>query len=392
MNTKLEKTISSLSVYIIAAAIAVFAFAMYFVMPRPSDIDELGLYNPVYMQLHYGHMTYPAYGGGYFHGMFVHPPVRYLEIAEMMRLGLSLPYAEGLSVFLLTLGIIVSTVRARLDILTKMALLGGYFAALVWTEVEDIATKSGAYGLRPDLELALVWFLGLVLLQDAMRRDWNLVLIFIGSAALSYASILHYYGIVAFTGIAYYLIKARLDLPRTRFWHVAVVTSAGCLAILLPYFIGFVLPNLRDILSMAHIVQSVGGWETPFVRHFNQYDFWLTQGRLNGIQGLYYLLYPFLYLKIPLFIFGASVMIARKELRGLGLSALPLPVLVFAYSHGKSGDYYLPELMLAFSAVFLLVGFSLRFIISKLLPDRIDVASFFPGANLRYFSAWLSFI
>ena len=35
--------------------------AAYF-SERDGDVDEIGLYNPTYMAVHYGKMTYPAHG------------------------------------------------------------------------------------------------------------------------------------------------------------------------------------------------------------------------------------------------------------------------------------------------------------------------------------------
>jgi len=49
---------------VIAVAIAVamlLVVAAYF-SERDGDVDEIGLYNPTYMAVHYGKMTYPAHG------------------------------------------------------------------------------------------------------------------------------------------------------------------------------------------------------------------------------------------------------------------------------------------------------------------------------------------
>ena len=45
------------------------------------------------MAVHYGRMTYPIRGHPY--NMVVHPPVHYLSIALLMKLGWSLYYAQA---------------------------------------------------------------------------------------------------------------------------------------------------------------------------------------------------------------------------------------------------------------------------------------------------------
>ena len=59
MNIALRSTdwVFSAVTAILVASIVVYGLAMFLFIPRTSDIDELGLFNPVYMQLHYGHMT-----------------------------------------------------------------------------------------------------------------------------------------------------------------------------------------------------------------------------------------------------------------------------------------------------------------------------------------------
>src|SRR5579872_2411565 len=95
-------------------AVVFYALALYFFVPRGSEIDEIGLFNPVYMKLHFGRMTYPIYG--HFQSMFVHPPVRYSEVAALMRAGFTLPYAEELIPSLLMIAIAIVIAQARFSL------------------------------------------------------------------------------------------------------------------------------------------------------------------------------------------------------------------------------------------------------------------------------------
>ena len=196
------RVVSAGALGVFVLVIIVYALAVYFFVPRGSEIDELGLFNPVYMKLHYGRMTYPVYG--FFQSMFVHPPVRYSEVAALMRAGFTLPYAEGFMPCFLAIAIALAVAQAKFSSGSKLCLLFGFFAALTWLNSIDESLST----LRPDLQLALAWFLALVLLQDGYVREWNLSRLFLGSFALTYASGLHYYGVVAFVGSGYYLLKA----------------------------------------------------------------------------------------------------------------------------------------------------------------------------------------
>jgi hypothetical protein len=342
-----------LAIGALVVVIALHAIAMLLFLPRVSDIDELGLFNPIYMKLHYGRMTYPVYG--HFQAMFVHPPTRYAEIAAMMRLGLTLPYAEGFMVFVLTIAIAFAISSARFQGLSKLALLFGFFAALTWVTQTDDRT----YSLRPDTELALAWFLGLVLLQDGLRRHWDLRRVFLGSFFLTYSSGLHYYGVVAFFGVLYYLVRLRSQLHSKVFWRIFLTILGGGCLFGIPYLVLFVIPNVWDIISFSHQVQSAGTWYTPILRHFEQYSHWLNQTPTTPV-GLYALLYPFLRWKVPLFLVGSVLLVLKKDVRGIGIASLPLTTFVFAYSQGKSAGYFLPELLIYFCGIGLLTGLMLR--------------------------------
>ncbi len=336
---------------VLVIVVIVYALAVYLFVPRGSEIDELGLFNPVYMKLMYGRMTYPIYG--HFQSMYVHPPVRYTEVATLMRAGFTLPYAEGLIPCLLTIGIALAIAQAQLSLGSKLCLLFGFFAPLCWlTSIDEALTT-----VRPDEQLALAWFLGLVLLQDGYSRQWNLPRLFLGSFALTYASGLHYYGILAFVGVAYYVIKAYRALNGKSLHRVLIALVAGGCAFGIPYIAIFVLPEFHNIVHFSGQVQDAGNWLSPITKHFAQYAYWVSliaPFHLGALPATA-LLYPALFLKIPLFLAGSAVLALKRELRGIAIASLPLALFVFAYSQGKSVGYYLPELMIYFSGAAMLV-------------------------------------
>src|SRR5579863_1749786 len=85
--------------------------------------DELGLYNPTYMDVNYGKATYPIYN--FFHSMPVHPPIHYKGIALFMRAGLTLFYAQATPTVLMFMLCVWLVVRSAFSSPIQIALLFG---------------------------------------------------------------------------------------------------------------------------------------------------------------------------------------------------------------------------------------------------------------------------
>jgi len=297
------KSLGNAIVLLLAFSIVMYSLLTLLFLARGSDIDELGLFNPVYMKLYYGRMTYPIYG--HFNAMFVHPPVRYSEIALLMRLGFSLPYAEGLMVCIIASLIAFVIAFGRFNLPCKLGLFFGVFTALVWMA----SIHQRTYGLRPETQIGLAWFLGLILLEDGKARDWELKRLFIGTFAITYASGLHYYAAPAFLGAAVYLMAARKHLSSSRFRSVAASIIAGGCLFGLPYLLFFVIPEFRQIIQFTGQVQQAGNWYSPILKHFEQYTWWRLNSGPDAIgPRLYYMIYPVLYTKVPAFCLGAVLL------------------------------------------------------------------------------------
>src|SRR5215213_1971138 len=93
-------------------AVAVLTVALSFTyslfMDRRPDFEDIGMFNPVYMYLHYGKMAYPAHGWDNAAALTMHPPVHYLEVANLIRLGFDTFHAAGLPLVVLsTLSIVL---------------------------------------------------------------------------------------------------------------------------------------------------------------------------------------------------------------------------------------------------------------------------------------------
>jgi hypothetical protein len=340
--------VRALALLIALSALVIFLFA-----DRLVGIDELGLYNPIYMYLHYDKMTYPIYYQ--FDYMAIHPPVHYLEVAWLMKLGLDLYYAEAIPIFTMSLIILYLIYRGRFSTSVKLGLMFGFFSAAMFL----LPRWEFLYCVRPDLHLALAWFAGLVALENGRLDDWNIKKLFLGSFLLTYASGLHYFGAIAFTGVLVYVlwVYRALGLARAKKKILALI-AGGCL-FGLPYLIYFVFPYWDDIRYITTAVQGDGGLAEALARHFAAYDHWAQQ--LAGIlsaRPITILLWPILWLRIPAVCVSTLLLLLWPATRGIALAGLPLPLFVLLYSQGKSEGhiinnpgYYVPEFMLYLSSV-----------------------------------------
>jgi dolichol-phosphate mannosyltransferase len=337
-------------VWALAAGLSAYSLCLLLFLPRPLEIDELGLYNPVYMQLRYGRMTYPVHH--FPSAMVVHPPVRYCEVASLMRLGLPLFYAEGLGVCLL--GIVGAWViaLARFSLPTKLGLLLGLVSGPLFL----YGLPHPTYGLRPDTQLALALFLGLVLLEDARLRGWDSRRLLWGSLVLTYGSGIHYFAWPALFGLVVYALWARASLPPSRRRAATGAVAAGAALVGVPYLALFVLPNLGSIVRITAEIQTRGSWLAPITRHYEEYAAWVWYGLRQTNSTLHLAVLPVLYSRVPVFLVGAALLFLRRETRGIAAASLPLCLFVFACSQGKSRGYLMPEVMIFFSAVGVWVG------------------------------------
>lgn len=348
---------------------ALMAGMCFFVHPSQM-VDDLGLYNPVYMYLTYGKMTYPVYLSepASVSAMFIHPPLRYLIMAWLMRLGCSSYYAASLPMFFLfvigVLGIVNSAFLSR----EKITFLFGMFAPLVLIPEVNLAIITS---MRPDVSLALGWFAGLIILESARIEGWNARKLFLGSFILTFASGFHYYGWVAWTGIFVYIIFALQSLEIKSSINRITVMLFGALCFGIPYLVFFVLPQFNNILSAVHSIQSDKGIWNAINLHIAHYLDILKAFPKDRNPYVLLFLRPVWSLKIPLAWFAWILFVIPKNTRAFALASLPVPVFVSIFSQGKSSWYYIPENMLYLSGIMLIFLYIIQAITAKLCSIRI---------------------
>lgn len=337
-------------------------------LTRPAaDADETGLFNPVYMFIHTGRMTYPIYYN--WDMMVVHPPVHYIELALLTLLGMSFAYAEAVPAIVFSAAVVLLINTSRMDIRAKVALQFGYFAALA---INIGPGQNALHGVRPDVHVAIAWFAGLVALESGRLANWHTPRLALGAFLLTYASGIHYFGAIAFLGVAVYLAWVTWSLRWGAIVPV-VAMMAGGLAFGVPYLVLFVLPDRAAILQMTGSVQQSGGVTEALSRHFAQYQFTdtLLVSRLEWPSLSAWFMHEALAHNIPLLLVALPVLLLSRSTRGIALAALPLPLFVMFYSQAKSAGYYVPEYMLYLSSVALLCFGILELAVSRLSLARV---------------------
>lgn len=315
---------------------------------RVAWLDTMGLYNPVYTFVHYHKMTYPVHGR--FDRMEIHPPTHYLLVGWLMRFGIGLYYAVAIPFLSVSALLIFLIGRGRFPTYVKLGLMGGFFLTLIcWNEPFD---------LRPDWQVALVWFTGLIALENARLDNWHLGKLGLGSFLLTSASGLHYFASAAFMGAAVYAGWALYQLGvRSARSKLLAILIGGCL-FGIPYLVEFLIPNWKYVLAIVKAVENEKGLLDAFHRHFDIYAamyqtasggrFWVAPLTTLALEG------PFR-LHIPLFIVAFLGLAIFRSTRGLVFAGAPHVLFICCMYH-KWGSYLTSEYLLYFAAFGVVTG------------------------------------
>jgi len=343
----------------IALSIMYLAFCIY----RGIDIDELTLFNPVYTFFHTGRMTYPIHR--FFGILDVHPPIHYIEIALLMKLGLNFYFAEAIPKVILSLLTIYFLCYGRFPSITKLGLLFGFFCSIIF-----ITIGYSYFAVRPDLPMALALFCGLILLEDARIDEWNSKKLFLGSFFITYASGLHYPGIPACSGIVVYIILALHDLNFAKAKTKLFAMIAGSSLFAIPFLVLFVIPHWTGILKSFTGTQPLGeGLKGGLAAHFEAYHSFLSYFQFKANLDYKDLLLPVLKFNIPAIFVSAVLLSMNAATRGIALAGLPVPLAILFSSH-KSGGYYLPEFMLYISGVVIVSASLAIWLFNNFIPIK----------------------
>lgn len=364
---------------LIIVSLVVFITQAFF-MHRDLNVDELGLFNPIYTELTTGRMTYPIHYYPDF--MTVHPPLHYLIIANLMRAGTGLYYAEVLPAAVLFLVCLVITCTGRFDRIARLGLVFGLTTAVstytYWTPL--------LFGVRPELHLALAWFAGLLALEAGRLADWDWRWLLGGSFLMAYASGLHYYGVAALPSLAVYAAWLLADRQATRRqirFSRLLALAGGAVLFIVPELILFVLPYLEQIRAITAGVQGSGGPLDALSRHQSLYR-GLADLLLAGLPATLLptvLLAPWGLIGVPPSIIGVGLLAWHRQTRGIALASIPLLACLLAYSQGKSAGYLTADLLIFLSGVGVLIA--------RLIEQRAPHRALAPGLLLALMLAWV---
>lgn len=339
-----------------AGAIAIATFLYSFFSPRIPGYEDAGLFNPVYMFLHDGQMTYPAHL--YFDAMVIHPPVHYLEIAWLMKLGFGLLRAAGVLVFLpMVLGLWL-IVASRFSVAAKLGLMTGPFCTVFIVSMIAGNIIRPDTLIRPELHLVLVWFAALIALESARVENWNSKKLLLGGFLAAYAAGLHYWAAPAIAMPVVYAVwvLAVRGLPKALPPLLALGVGTGLFAV--PYLIWFVIPDWNSIQAVLAGVQATGGVGDSITNHFKAFQSFVQAATaFSSTQRLtHVLLMPVTLTGVPMLAIALAIWGGVPGTRGIAVVGSLLPLVVLLGIKRKLGNVYLlPELILYFAGIIMLL-------------------------------------
>jgi hypothetical protein len=348
----------SVAVPAVAAAAAwIFGLVTLWFTEAPPISDDQGLFNATYTFLTTGHMAYPIYAGTDTDSvMYVHPPTHYALLAGVMRITGMTAEASAVALILfwlaVGLGLVVAT---RLSAAAKLALIAGFTAVLVvWAR---------PWFIRPELDLIGAGFCGLIALEVARGRDWNLPLLVLGALLLSGAAAMHYPFAALFGGVVVYAAWVVFERRRAALKALAAL-ALGSAAVLVPFAVLFVIPDWPLIRLVARVVQEQQATLPALAQHREAYESF-SHERLGG-SLLHAISLPFTSTGVPVVFAAMPLLLVRRETRVLAAACLPQLLFFLFYVKWKlpsAINYYLFEFLIYYVAVayalLLVVGFLL---------------------------------
>src|SRR4029079_15488960 len=130
--------------------------------------------------------------------------------------------------------------------------------------------------IRPDMHAALAWFCGLIFLEAARSREWEIRRLFLGGFFIAYASALHYWVLAAALVLPAYCIYILIRTAGSQPLPKLLAMAAGALAFYVPWAIFFVIPDFHAIVKTLKGVNATGeGSFTAIRNHFIQLQGWV---------------------------------------------------------------------------------------------------------------------
>ena len=335
---------------VLAGAVAVAAYAviqLWFINAQPG-LDDQGLFNPIYLFTHTGHITYPIYPfPGSTDAYFVHPPGDAVVVGAFQWVTGWPAMAAGIGSLLLLIFVAVAlVVWSPFSPALKFGFLAGIAAgAVAW---------GGTSFLRPDDRLAISFIAGLIALESGRLAGWAVGRLCIGAVLVCLSATLHYPGSADVFAVAIYavwVVVERRSLRRAARPLAALAVGSGL--VLIPYAALFVIPFWGDIKAFASAASNqYQGVFGAFRLHREVYHY-IYHAHIGG-PFLSALSSPFTRLAMPLVFVTTPILFWRRETRGIALASLPNLLFLLFFTHTKisaNSAYYTTEFTLYFSCL-----------------------------------------
>ena len=326
----------------------ILPFFLGALMPRPVYFDELVLLNVPYMISELNSLSYPMHGDPT--SMVVHPPIHYLLIGFLAKLGIAPLAGAGIVTYLAFLIFVSILYFGRYPFnFTISLLISAYTIGWVWSET---------YFVRPDLAVTFLFLASALALDTGIRLKISRYLLF-GSALATILPLIHYWGVGGMILLPLTLIYSWYQAKNFKnFRNVFKRVATGFLSVALPALVFYLIPNMRGIAGYVLGVQARSS--NAFDRHLESYR--ELSGRLNfrlneRLLGDLLVAIP-LELTIPATLLSLLFLKFFKELGFLRYALITLPVFVLIVSRGKQIGYMgsLTLEFMIFGALLILLG------------------------------------
>lgn len=385
-HQKFTQKVEKWSIGIFAGVLFVFIMLYSCFLDRSPATDEIGLYNPIYMFLNYGKMTYPAHLQP--DNMVTHPPTHYGVVALLMKTGLHLFHAAGLPLILLSFISLFLIWSGHFSAITKFGLMSGLFiGAFIWTnfiprppDLSDIDLAT-IFTIRPDLHLALAWFTGLIALESARLDNWNVLKLFGGGFLIAYATSIHYIGIAIPFSLIVYVIWIWFTAGKRQRKRMVLTMISGAGVFGIPFLCLWVLPNITVIFQHIQATEGgKGGVSMALLEYINAYGTYREIGdiftTLSPIAAA--LTIPLLDYHLPAFLVGITCLMLFPSMRCLTIASLPhILFIIFGITSGVGKiyypykGYYIPEFIIYYAGVIMVILVCLSQFFAKLFPQSL---------------------
>src|SRR5262249_50405096 len=194
--------------------------------------------------------------------------------------GLTVAMAVGLVLFAISMVAFLLFCVARFPDAMKLGFLAGIYGAVV---IGAMYLPDHTIGVRPELHVSVAWFAGLIALEDARLRGWDVRRLWIGVVLIWYVAAVRNYAVLAPAGFGVYALLMWRMLPaREAMRRIGLCAAAACV-VMIPFVVLYLYPNLgmvranmewgttHSALISAKLAAYFQVYDSPFLSLYRQH-------------------------------------------------------------------------------------------------------------------------